>query len=546
MPEGIDYRELPASAGFSRLFLDYLYDYEQVSPFFPADFRDPGGIASLFDSVRTRTVSRSSLSAILEKQNTQFGSGAKALENARRLRDESSYAVVTGQQVGLFGGPLYTIYKILTCLQLADSLSSRHAGMNFVPVFWLEGEDHDFEEIRGISVLDRSGSPVRVEYPRDARLQGKNTGPVGEMLLGEGMQETMKALEAALIPTEFTAGLLEAVSSDYSEEKTFLDAFVRWTVRQFGDSGLVFLNPNDPDLKRLAAPLFEREVREYPATSQLVVRQSAELEDRYHAQVKPKSINLFLLHRGGRYLIEPREHDFSLKGTRHYISKDEMSALLKDHPDEFSPNVVLRPIVQDFLLPTVAYVAGPAEVAYQAQLRPVYERFGVTQPVIYPRASASFVEERAERVMSKYQIPVLQLFEDAETVTTRILRQVDGVNIDGLFRHADEALESLLNELKFGLSEIDPTLEGPLAGTKGKIEQALRTLHEKSLAAQKRRNETAVRQIERATGTMMPGGALQERGLNLLYYMNKYGPETIRWLSGEISSTLFTHQLLTF
>jgi len=545
-PESIDFRELPSSAGFSQLFLDYINEYDLLGDFFPGDFRKEPTFRAVISAMGPRRFDRARLASILERQNTEYRSGALSVANARLLGGEKCYAVVTGQQVGMFGGPLYTVYKIVTCLNLTGALKKRYPDCEFVPVFWLEGEDHDFGEVSRVTILDRGGVPVPVEYPTDSRTEGKNPGPVGELRLGAAVEEVMKSLEAALLPTEFTRALLEELRNAYSGDRTFLEAFVRWTIFLFGDSGLVFLNPNDPDLKRGLAPIFEQEIEQFPRTSQAVIQRSAELEERYHAQVKPKSINLFLLHRGGRYLIEPREHDFSLKGTRHFISREEMSRLLRDHPASFSPNVILRPIAQDFLLPTIAYVGGPSEVAYHAQLGPVYDQFGVTRPVVYPRASASFVEERAERALRKHQLPITQLFEDSDAVTERILRQVDGVNVEALFRTADDTIAAMFTELHFGLSEIDPTLKGPLDASKSKIEQALRVLQEKSVAAQKRRNETVVRQIEGAIASMMPGGILQERGLNLIYYLNKYGPETIRWLTGELKADLFKHQLLTF
>lgn len=545
LPEAIDFRDLPSTTGFSNLFLDYLHDYETVGNYFPANFRSDDAIRSLLESVRERKFDRTILSGVLERQNLAFGGEAKALSNARLLAQDTTYAVVTGQQVGLFGGPMYTLYKAISCINAAATLKSRFPTYDFVPVFWLEGEDHDFEEVSRLNVLDRGGSPLRLEYAGNARTQSKNSGPVGEVVLTAALEDLFRSLEQSLLPTEFTSEALAALRRCYSEGTTLLQAFARWLNHLLDDSGLLLLNPSEPELKKHLTPLFEREIREYPATSQMVIQQSAELEERYHAQVKPKSINLFLLHRGGRYLIEPRETDFSLKGTRQYFSKEELDALLHHHPERFSPNVVLRPIAQDWLLPTVAYVGGPSEIAYQAQLSLVYKHFGVVQPVIIPRASATFIEERVDRVAGKYQLPATRLFEDADVVTAEILQQLGGVNIDTLFRTAGESVNDMIAELTFGLTEIDATLKGPLEGGKGKIEGALRGLKEKSLAAQKRRNETAVRQIERALQTIMPAGNLQERELNIIYYLNKYGPDVVRWLSSELRTDLFRHQLLT-
>jgi bacillithiol biosynthesis cysteine-adding enzyme BshC len=275
-----------------------------------------------------------------------------------------------------------------------------------------------------------------------------------------------------------------------------------------------------------------------------VIAQGAELEQRYHAQIKARSVNLFLFHKGGRYPIEPREQDFSLRGTRHFISPAEMLEIAHTTPELLSPNVVLRPIAQDILLPTAVYVAGPSEIAYHAQLLPVYEHLGVRQPMLYPRASASFVEDRLQRVMERYQLELPIFFDDPEQIKAKVIGQIDEVKVDRLFSEADRLVADALNELRFGLKEIDQTLQGPLDGLKSKFDANLRVLREKATAAQQRRHEAAMRQIERAAGSLLPGSVLQERTLSILYYMNKYGPELVRWLKGEMDIRGFKHQLL--
>ncbi len=312
----------------------------------------------------------------------------------------------------------------------------------------------------------------------------------------------------------------------------------------FNEQGLVFISVHNPRLKALLSSIFVKELTEFPTASQLVIGQSAELEHKYHAQIKTKSINLFMFHKDGRYLIEPREHDFSLKGTRHFLSKEEMVRIAQENPSQLSPNVVLRPIAQDTLLPTVAYVAGPSEIAYHAQLRPVYEYFGVTQPVIYPRASASFLEERVKRITEKYDVEIVDFFKDKEGITARVLEEISNVKLDQVFGEADRQIQDAMHQLKFGLNEVDPTLVGALENVNQKIKSNVGVLRGKALEAQKRRNETAVRQIEKTVDSLLPGGSLQEREVNVAYYMNRYGPEIIRWLMRELDEDSFKHQLL--
>ncbi|MGB6032908.1 MAG: bacillithiol biosynthesis BshC, partial [Bacteroidota bacterium] len=287
----------------------------------------------------------------------------------------------------------------------------------------------------------------------------------------------------------------------------------------------------------------EREIQEFPATSQMVISQSAELEKGYHAQIKAKSINLFLFHKGGRYLIEPRENDFSLRGTRHFLQVDELAGIAREQPELLSPNVVLRPLAQDSLLPTIAYVAGPSEIAYHAQLKPVYEHLEVIQPVLFPRVSASLIEGAQRRAMERYGLALVEFFDVPGKVVEKVLEQISDVGVDGIFTEANKRFGETLNELRFGLREIDPTLLGVLDGFSAKAVKGLENLKEKTSAAQRRKNEAAVRQIEKASSGLLPGGTLQERELNVLFYLNKYGPELLRSLFEELDIHDFRHQI---
>jgi bacillithiol biosynthesis cysteine-adding enzyme BshC len=544
----IDYRQLPATAGgFSQLFFDYVYDFDEVRAFFPSNVRSNASYDAIIQTQAKRTLDRETLVHVLREQNSAFGSATRTFENIELLRKPTTLAVVTGQQVGLFGGPLYTIFKTITAIKLAERLKAKFPSYDFVPIFWLEGEDHDFLEMNNIVLLDGENRPVKIEYLHGDEVPERNLGPIGELRFDGSLEKTYEKLASVLQQTDFTQQLMAMVRSAYATGSTFNHAFAAWMNLLFADYGLVFLYSNHAALKRLLSPLFVKEVSTFPKTSQLVIAQSAELEERYHAQVKPKSLNLFLFHKGGRYLIQPREgeKDFSLKGTRHFLSPEELLRIATETPELLSPNVILRPIAQDTLLPTVAYIAGPSEVAYHAQLKPVYEFFEVPQPVIYPRASASFVEERLLRAMEKYGLDMLQFMEDPNKVATRVSEQISSIKIDDLFANANTAIRTALNEMRYGLKEIDPTLIAALENVQGKIDQNMNVLKEKAFAAQRRRNDTAVRQIERAASGLLPNGNLQEREVSILHYMNKYGLDLVKRIAGELDIAAFKHQLLT-
>ncbi|HXX62311.1 MAG TPA: bacillithiol biosynthesis cysteine-adding enzyme BshC [Bacteroidota bacterium] len=541
----LDYRQLPLSAGgFSELFFDYLYNYESVREYFPTNFRNTEAFETVMRQIDGRHLDRKTLVEVLQEQNAAFGSSARSRDNIELLAKPTTYAVVTGQQVGLLGGPLYTVYKTITALGLAAQLRRKFPSKEFVPVFWIEGEDHDFAEMNNVSVLDQENALVKIEYLPGGVVPERNLGPIGELSFDETIAATLQKLEASLQRTEFTEPLLNSLRAAYAPGRTFNQAFTAWMGRLFGESGLVFISPNDRRFKRITSPLFQKELEEYPKTSQMVITRSAELETKYHAQIKAKSINLFLFHKGGRYLIEPRETDFSLKGTRAFFQKEELMTFARETPEVFSPNVILRPLCQDTLLPTVSYIGGPSEIAYQAQLQPLYESLAVTQPVIYPRASVSLIQSNLVRAMEKYSLELPEFLGDVSKVTEKVVEQISDIKLDALFASATKGVHEALHELKFGLNEVDSTLLGALDNMSQKIDVNIGVLKEKSVAAQKRRNETAVRQIEKAASSLIPGGMLQERALSPVYYINRYGPGLINWLIEHIDITGFKHQIL--
>ena len=541
----IDFAELPASElGISKLFLDFLSDHERLEQFLHRDFRDRNAWEAAPKEVTGRTLDRSTLVRALSRQNRDFQCGVRTLANIDLLLNENCVAVVTGQQVGILGGPLYTLYKALTTIKLAAKLAKEHPQYEFVPVFWLEGEDHDFDEVSGVQLITAANELVSFRYELEAKLQGKNLGAVGRHAFGSGLDTFFSSLRASATPTDFTEGALSLAQTAYQPGMTFTRAFVHFMNMLLEDAGLIFIDPHDVELKQLVAPVFRRELEETPRLCQAVVDRSDQLEGRYHAQVKPRPINAFLFHQGGRYGIEPHSQGFSLKGTRHTLSKEEMFHLLDTTPEAFSPNVVLRPICQDTMLPTISYVAGPSEVAYFAQLTALYPLFGIPEPIIYPRASVTIIEDRVEKVLTRFAIPPIDIFSDLDRVKNRIALDVSDFKTEELFGATTTSIEESLNSLRSGLNKIDATLLPPLDGTIAKIRSQVDVLRQKTLAAQQRQHEVFMRQVDKAALLMVPGGEFQERTLNVLYFLNKYGPEFVRWLGGEIRIDGFRHQLI--
>ncbi len=541
----IDYRDLSSGdSAFSRLFVDYVSDYQKVHQFYSGNPRDEADWRRLLKEVSERKIDRSAISQILSRQNRDFHCGVRSLANIDFLRDDNCVAVVTGQQVGLFTGPLYTIYKAITAVKLSVKLAEEHPDYRFVPIFWLAGEDHDFEEVSSVSIFNAAGELVRYEYKPERSEKDVNYGAVGEIELDDSIQQLFKSAGESLVPTEFKPKVLELFETAYQKGMTFNKAFVHLMNVLFEDSGLIFLDSNDAEFKRLLLPVFRKELAETPKSCQLVIDQSAILERQYHAQVKPRSINLFLFHEKGRYPIEPHPEGYFLKGTRQHFSKEQLDTLLTTQPELFSPNVVLRPICQDTLLPTIAYVAGPSELAYFGQYKTLYADFGLPQPIIYPRASVTIIEEKVEKILARFSLEPPEFFGDLEFLKQQVAEQISDLKAEEFFSTASRSIHESLDQLKPALQSIDPTLLPALNHTLEKIHSHLNVLKEKTISAQKKQHEVALRQIDKAGMNLFPGGNFQERQINILYFLNKYGLEFLRWLFREIEIDKLRHQLL--
>lgn len=251
-----------------------------------------------------------------------------------------------------------------------------------------------------------------------------------------------------------------------------------------------------------------------------------------------------MFHNASRYALEPHAEGFSLKGTRRTFHLDELLGFLQTDPNLFSPNVVLRPICQDYLFPTLAYVAGPSEIAYFAQFKLLYEDFGIPEPIIYPRSSATIVEEKIQKVIDKYELQTSDFFSDIDILKGKIINKISDFKVEELFANTFGTVSESLTSLKDGLGSIDPTLIPAMENTLSRMLGALNILKEKTNAAQNRQHEISLRQLDKVALHLFPHSNLQEREMNIIYYLNKYGMEFLRWLRGELVIDKFMHQII--
>lgn len=527
--------------GSTKLVHDYISQVEPATAYYAGGAPNQEGLIASVNKAASRKMDRQRISDVLVKQNSGWGMPAAVIDNARLLAQADSAAIVTGQQVGLLGGPLYTIYKTITAIRIARELSAG-TGKPVIPVFWVEGEDHDFDEIASFNIL-RSNEirTFTLESPST-----DNPGAVGRLLLSDGIEAMLEELASMLPPSDFHEELFGALREAYAPGRSIEDAFVAWWKRLFADYGLVFMNPDDRDLKQLTTPLFEREIQNPSVSAERVEEVSRSLESEgYHAQVNVRPSNIFLLTDAGRLSLDVDGDGFVLRGTDRRYSREEMVAWLKSEPEAFSPNVVLRPLMQDMLLPTAAYIAGPGEIAYFAQYRGVYDWAGINMPVIYPRASATLIEPKVEKVFERYDISLEDFVDGIDTLFSKIVRTLSSHDFDAEFSALLSAVNQSINDIKPTIEDVDRNLGRTTEATRAAIIKEIDRLKDRVLRAEKRRHDEVRSQLEKTWVNILPEGRLQERVISPVYFLNKYGFSLIDQLMDGLDVETHDHKMIS-
>jgi len=516
--DAIDLRRLP---WIRPLVNAYAHDFASVAALFAGNPADEAAWRETIARVQKSPRDRSTIARVLGQQLTRRGAPPAAQEAASLLARPDTVAIVTGQQAGVFGGPLYTMLKAVTAIQLARRVRDDH-GVPAVALFWVDAEDHDWDEISSASLLDRDFALREVTLDE---LPGAGDHPVARLRLDERVETTLSALETLLPPSEFTTEVMAALRRRYRPGEGVASVFAGWIEDLLGAQGLVVFEADDRDAKPLVAELFERELTNPCRTGRLAREAGALMKQLGHApQVEPAedAVALFYLDESGRRPIKKRGHDFAIGDETRTAA--EIRGEARSHPERFSPNVLLRPLVQDRLFPTVCYIAGPSELAYQAQLGGVYREFGVEAPLLYPRASVTLLDSAAARFFEKHDLPLEGLHAQDESALNRLLESQLPPIVDEALDATERFIADQMTRLKSALPAVDPTLAGVVDTTQDRLHDTLKSLQSKIIQASKRKDETLRRQFMRTRALTFPGGHPQERVLCLAFVINRYRP----------------------
>ena len=537
----INYSDLP---DYQNLFLDYLYEFDNVSKFYPKNFREIENYNRTLEDLKNYIrPHREEVSDIIRKQYSDYKISKQTDTNIESLKSENTFAVVTGQQVAIFGGPLYTFYKVITTIKLCSQLKEKYDEYNFVPIFWMEGDDHDFEEVKSINIFDKTNSIKKIIYD-DGLDEEIERGSVGSLKFNENIKSTINELEDSLRDTEYKNDLLNLIKKCYSEGTKFKEAFKKLLHSFFDEYGLIIFDPQDKEVKEILLPIFKKEIESFSDHTNEIVLKSAELDDIYHAQVKVKPVNLFYSDEKGRYLIEPVDEEFRFKGKRKRIGKIELLNLLHYDPSSFSPNVLLRPICQDYILPTAVYVGGPSELSYFAQVMPNYSFFEVVDQIIFPRSSATIIEKHIFSTLQKYDLSISDIFRKKRELINRVLKSISDIDINSLFSETKNNIDLELEKIKSTLLAIDKNLIDSTNKSMQRIFQNLEVIKEKSEKAQAAKHETVIKQLDKVRMVIYPQENLQERELSFINFANKYGLDIFKWIFNELTINKYEHQII--
>ncbi len=533
----IPYSHLSFFSPQQSLASHYISSFDQVKEFYEADYRSLDNISQLRNQAQIDPAQRKRLVEILLNYNKEKNNSPKVLANIEALAAKDCFTVITGQQCGLFTGPLFTIYKAITTVLLAEKLNQAGQG-NYIPVFWAASEDHDVAEINQISYANMGGELETLSL--DIHEQGLS---VSDIDLNNQMDQLIANLKEKWQPTEFSAEIFELLEQN---KNSFSQSFIGLISHLFKDYGLVLVEPYL--LREFSISINETALNRNEEIYQLLTESSERLiKSGYTPAIQmTEALNLFYYHRKKRckLLWNDSSKRFESKDKELAISHDELLSKIQQQPELFSQNVVLRPIVQDSVFPNVAYIAGPGEIQYFAQLKDVYGLFNKSMPVIYPRVSLTLFEKKYQKIQKRFHFDIEEILS----------YQLDGKSHDFFQRFENEqgvnrfvcCVEKAIGELMTDAELKGKNVVDSLQPSIRKLKHESEKIKEKYLKKIEENLGISKKQIEKLKNGLIPKMKPQERVFNYFYYMNYYGPGLLEHIIREIDIEDFSRQVLYY
>jgi bacillithiol biosynthesis cysteine-adding enzyme BshC len=510
--------KLPHTTKLSR---DFVEDFEKLARFY-AHPPKLSGVLDYARSLKFPEERRREVAGILRAQNLAFGGGAETEKNLARL-ENGAVAIVSGQQVGLLGGPAFSFYKAMTAIATAREVTK--SGVEAVPVFWMATEDHDVDEVRHTTWF-ADGKLQRLEVGK----HGDEPKPVGQIPLGREIDEILREAGATLAGP-FGAEVMDVLRASYKPEETYGSAFAKMFARIFGGWGLILLDPLDEKLHRLAAPIMCKALAQRDEIHALLTERGKELERAgYDVQVKVagKSTLVFSLREGHRQAITATNEEFASGGKA--APRGEWLKQVDEAGENFSPNALLRPVMQDYLLPTAAYFGGPAEIAYYAQSQVVYEKLLGRMPVILSRADFTLVDPKAVRLLKKYGLEMADVWQGLQHLLKKMYGDAIPKKLAKEFDHSVGKIEKHVAALQDAVVKVDPTMKDAVARAERRLKHQVEKLRRQTGQALDRQDAVIRGHAEFLENLLFPHGELQSRQLCFLPFLARMGTSGLEGL----------------
>jgi bacillithiol biosynthesis cysteine-adding enzyme BshC len=524
----------------TRLFTDFLSYSQNIRPFYPRSPHFKDWLKEEASSLRYDSTRRELVTAILERQNRAWGASPETLDHLARLR-HGALAAVTGQQVGLFGGPVFSLFKALSAVRLASEATA--AGVDCVPVFWLATEDHDLAEVNHISIPGSDGTLQKLS----TSTHGVADARVGDIRFGPEIESVVEAAVEWLGDSDASRLLGEC----YRTGETMGGAFARLFARLFADWGVILLDAADPELHQVAEPIYRAGIERAAELADLLLARGAALEAAgYHQQVKVSSSSTLLFaQRDGSRVPVHRRGSGGAQGEfvigEETVAQPELLRRIAAEPHHFSANVMLRPVVQDYLLPTLAYTGGAAEAAYFAQAAVVFQALlGRVTPIV-PRFSATIIEAKPHALLERYRLGFGDLLQGAEKLRELLAARSLPQDLQRAFEEAGASLETSMAVVRSALESLDRTLIDAATHASEKMHYQLSQLRARAARAELRQAEILGRHADLLSNAVFPNKTLQEREVAGIYFMARYGNPLLQELCDTIRPDCLDHQVIS-
>lgn len=538
---------------YNSLYMDYIFDFEKISNFYRYDYRDMESYKKrVFDlEADYDEKKRIKICSILENYNKNIGCGKKTLENIDKLRSKKSIVVIGGQQPGLMTGPLFMIFKIMTVLKLSNFFQ-KELEIPVIPCFWNASDDDSADQVDNLNIINGEISDVKLDlsgFDRRTRYSDIN-------LTEDRFRDVIEKLEDVLYPTGFKPGIIDFLKNSLSDIMkncpndvsriniaTFFSGLV---TRMFSEQGLVLVDPASADLKKLTRDLLKFDISNHEKINLLINSTGKKLNGSgYHSQLNSigEILDFFYCKEGVRKRIYPDNKDSFKIGSKIY-NKKEFLDLIESSPSDISLNVVLRPLLQDSVLPVLSSICGPGEISYFAQIKPVYDLYGLKMPIIYPRFSATIIEKKINKLLKKLKITDEMLVPDEEEMTKQVIRKKLDIDLEGSMLALEKDISERLAESEKVFLDIEMNISDSFDRIKRNLKKEIKVLSKKLYSGLKKQDEFVLGSIKRVYANIFPGGNLQEREINIFSYLNKYGFEFLDDIGSAIKPLDFSHKFL--